>query len=409
MEVSMKKKLFVVLTALLCLVLFQTSAMAKENAAAYLEEYYGITFAGDNVSVEDFNAALTVLGADPLDVETLTLADAAVGAVQLADMEELALAYAGKADAILADEEVRVDEKYAPYVAIALEQDLVDDDDNFRGPLSARSAAKLLYRAAEISGKGRNYIGRVSDDDILARLRSTINGIAIFDNEVLGNAGIEILANGATTGYSMKYAGYDARFLEENTLRYGHDSAAHVMQLIGLLKAQNLDAYVQVEPKVSVYEYMLDWGEPSDPTPTYEVREIDDRYYAFAIEFDVALEFDSAAEKESFHDLIETYAKKYDDIVDADGNPTKPLLVSSWWQPLYYSITGMKNAEFKPLVDNVIAYEDSEYSIHSFSVPENSEAVAEAAQSIDDELVVTPRTIIVNPAFYRYITGEDHQ
>ena len=142
----MKKKLVFILTALLCLVLFQTSAMAKENAAAYLEEYYGITFAGDNVSVEDFNAALTALGADPLDVETLTLADAAIGAVQLADMEDLALAYAGKADMILADEEVHVDEKHAPYVAIALEQDLVDDDDNFSGPLSARSAA--LHRSA---------------------------------------------------------------------------------------------------------------------------------------------------------------------------------------------------------------------------------------------------------------------
>lgn len=405
----MKKKLFVVLTALLCLVLIRTSAMARENAAAYLESYYGISFAGNNVSAEDFNAALIALGADPLDSDTLTLADAAVGAVRLANMEELALAYAGKADAILADEEVRVDEKYVPYVAIALEQELVDDDDNFNGPVSARSAAKLLYRAAEISGKGRNYIGKVSDDDILVRLRSEFNGLAIFDYEALSDAGIEILANGATTGYSMKYAGFDARFMEENTLRYGHDSADHIMQLIGLLKAEGIDAYVQMEPKVSVYEYMLDWGEPSVPTPTYEVRKVDDRYFAFAIEFDVALEFDSIAEKESFHGLIETYAKKYDDIVDADGNPTKPLLTSSWWQPLYFSSTGMENAEFKPLVDNVVTYEDSAYSIHSFSVPENSEAVAEAVNSIDEDLVVTPRTIIVNPAFYRYITGEDYQ
>lgn len=406
----MKKKLFVLLTALLCVVLFQSAAMAKENAAEYLSEYYGITFTGDNVSAEEFNNALSALGAEPLsDVESLTVEDAVIGAVRVANMEELALAYAGNAEKILADEEVRVEEKYAPYVAIALDQDLVDDDDNFSGPLTARRAARMLYRAAEISGKGRHYIGRVSDDEILPELQSTLSAMAIFDDDTLSNAGIEILVQGATTGYSMKYSGYDARFLEENTLRYGHSDPTHAMQLVALMKAENLDAYVQIEPKVSVYEYMLDWGEPSDPTPTYAVHEMDDRYFAFAIEYDMALEFDSPAEKEKFHDLIETYAKKYDNIVDEDGNPTKPLLASSWWQPLYYSTTGMKNAEFKELVDNVIAYEGDTYSIHSFSVPEDSDAVAEAAKSVDANLTVTPRTITVNPAFYRYITGEDHQ
>ncbi len=293
----MKKKLFVLLTALLCVVLFQSAAMAKENAAEYLSEYYGITFTGDNVSAEEFNNALSALGAEPLtDVESLTVEDAVIGAVRVANMEELALAYAGNAGKILDDEEVRVDEKYAPYVAIALDQDLVDDDDNFSGPLTARRAARMLYRAAEISGKGRHYIGRVSDDEILPELQSTLSAMAIFDDDTLSNAGIEILVQGATTGYSMKYSGYDARFLEENTLRYGHSDPTHAMQLVALMKAENLDAYVQIEPKVSVYEYMLDWGEPSEPTPTYAVREMDDRYFAFAIEYDMALEFDSAAD-----------------------------------------------------------------------------------------------------------------
>ena len=406
---NIMKKILIVLTALLCAVLLQTAAFANENAAAYLNEYYGISFTGDTVSAEEFNAALAALGADPVDAQTLTLADAVIGAVRLANLEELALAYAGNADRILKDEEVKVDKAYAPYVAIALDQDLVDDDDNFSGALSAQRAAKMLYRAAEISGKGRHYIGRIDDDEILSELQTTLSAATIFDDDTLSNAGIEILVQGATTGYSMKYAGYDARFLEENTLRYGHDNPTHVMQLVALMKAAGMDAYVQIEPKVSVYEYMLDWGEPSEPTPTYAVREIDGRYFAFAIEFDMALEFDTAADKEAFHDLVETYAKKYDNIVDENGVPTKPLLASSWWQPLYFSTTGMKNTEFKPLVDNVIAYEGDSYSIHSFSLEENSEAVAEAVAKIDPELVVTPRTITVNPAFYRYITGEDHQ
>lgn len=406
----MKKKLFIVLIALLCAVMLQTAALAKENAAAYLEAYYGIRFENDNLTADEFNAALTALGAETLDVETLTLSDAVIGAVRLAGLEELALAYAPNAGRILDDEEVRVDEKYAPYVAIALDQDLADDDDNFNGPLSASSAAKLLYRAAEISGKGRHYIGRLSDDEFLPKLQAALSSMSIFDDARLSEAGIEILVSDATTGYSMSYNGYDARFLEENTLRYGHDDPTHVLQLAALMKASGMDAYVQIEPKVSVYEYLPEWGDPGEPTPTYAVHEMmEGRYFAFAIEFNMAIEFDSAADKESFHELVEEYAKKYDDRFDADGNPVKPLLASSWWQPLYFSTTGMKNTEFKPLVDNVIAYEGDSYSIHSFSLEENSEAVAEAVAKIDPDLVVTPRTITVNPAFYRYITGEDHQ
>lgn len=405
----MKKKCFIVLIALLCAVLFQSSVMAKENAAAYLKEYYNITFTGGNVTLDEFNTALIALGAEPLETKSLTVGDGVVAAVRLADMEELALAYAGKADAILRDEEVVVPEEIAPYAAIALELDIADDDDNFEGPLSVRKAAEMLYRAAEIGGKARHYIGRISDDEILSDVRATMAGISIFDDITLSDAGIEILINGATTGFSIKYAGYDACFLEENTLRYGHDDATHVLQLVALLKTAGYDAYVQVEPKVSVYEYMPEWGDPGDPTPTYAVKELDDRYFAYAIEFDVAFEFDSAFEKEEFHQLVESYAKKYDDIVDEDGNPTKPLLASSWWQPLYYSSVEMKNNEFTALVDNVITYEDSPYSIHSFSLAENSDAVAEAAKSIDDDLMVMPRTIYVNPAFYRYISGTDHQ
>ncbi len=80
----------------------------------------------------------------------------------------------------------------------------------------------------------------------------------------------------------MKYIGFDAQFLEENTLRYGHDSKMHLFQLIALMQSEDLDAYLQIEPKVSVYEYMLEWGAPKSATPTYAVRGmIDGRYFAF--------------------------------------------------------------------------------------------------------------------------------
>ena len=404
-----------VLSLVLTLTLALTcTAFAEERAAEYLNEYYGIAFEGE-VDADAFNAALSALGAEGIEVESLTLADAVVAAVKLADMENLALTYINddapdKASNVLADEEVTVDEIYAPYVACALDLDLVDDDADFSAAVSAKDAAELLYKAAEIAGKGRHYIGRVSDDDILSTLRSTLESFVIFDEETLTNLGTEIVLRGATTGYNLKYAGYDANFLEEYTLKYGHSDYTHAVQLIALLNSEDFDAYIQIEPKVSVYEYMLDWGDPGEPTPTYAVRQVtEDRYLCYAIEYDMMLEFETIEQKEAFHDLIETYAKKYDDSFDADGNLTEKLLTGAWWQPLYSSTTEMQNGEFELLYDNIVYDETGMYSIHPFSLPDNTEAIAEVVKEVAPELSVSLVPFQVNPAFYRYITGTDHQ
>lgn len=410
----MKRAIRILSLVLTLILALSCAALADAREAEYLDEYYGIVFDGE-VSLEAFNAALSALGEEPIDAQSLTLADAVVAAVKLADMDELALTYVkedapDKAANVLAEEEVEVDEAYAPYVACALDLDLVDDDADFSAPVSAEQAAELLYDAAEMSGKARRYIGRVSDDDILANLRSTLDSFIIFDEETLTNLGTEIVLRGATTGYNLKYAGYDARFLEEYTIKYGHSDYVHAAQLLALLDSEGFDAYVQIEPKVSVYEYMIEWGEPGEPTPTYAVRQVsDDRYLCYAIEYDMMLEFETLEEKEAFHDLIETYAKKYDDSYDADGNLTEHLLAGAWWQPLYSSTTEMQNEEFELLYDNVVYDASGMYSIHPFSLPDDTEAIAEVVAEVAPELSVSLVPFQVNPAFYRYITGSDHQ
>ena len=410
----MKNRLFVILAVVLCAALLCSGALANENAAAYLKEYFGVSFDGE-VTAEAYNAALTAMDAEPLDGETFTLADAVIGAVRLAGMEEMAKAFVneadpGKAAKILADEHISADEAYQPYIACALELDLVSDDADFSGPVSAETAAVMLYRAAEISGKGRHYFGRLSDDSILVNARSAMDSDFNFDDVKLDGAGLNILVKEATTGYSLKYSRFDARFIEENTLRYGHDDITHLVQLIQLLKSEDFDAYVQVEPKVSVYEYMPEWGLPKSDTPTYAVKElVDGRYFAFAMEYELVLEFDTAEEKNKFHDLVEAYAKKYDDRVDADGNIIKELLYNSFWQPLYYSVTEMDGDVYEEMIDNVVMGADGYFSIHSFSLADKTDAVAEAVREIAPELNTDQRTVYVNPAFYRYITGIDYQ
>ena len=409
----MKKVLVALCLVLSLCVVMSCAALADAREAEYLNVKYGIADFGAQADLESFNAALEALGAEPVEAETLTLADATVAAVRLAGMEELALSYIHddapqKAAEVLAAENVSVADEYAPYVACALDLDLVDDDADFAAAPSGEVADEMLYRAAEIAGKARRYVGRVDDDDILPRLNAVLSTMIIFDNEKLSDLGSEIVLSGAATGYNLKYDGYDANFLPEYTLKYGHSDLRHALQLVALLDSEGFDAYIQIEPKVSVYEYMIEWGEPGEPTSTYAVRQVsDDRYLAYAAEYDMLLEFDTVEEKEAFHALVETYAKRYDDSYDADGNLTEKLITGAWWQPLYSSTTVMQNDEFAEMVDNVVRFDG--YSIHPFSLPEGADAVAAVVADKEPELSVEPQTIYVNPAFYRYTLGTDHQ
>ena len=413
----MKRILTVLLAAALLLAL-TLPALADERAAEWLAENYGfgITFS-EEVTLEEVNTALGALGAlgaEPIEAESLTLADVCEAAVKLAGMDEFAQTYVSEAapekvSAVLADYGVAADEAAAPYVAAALDLEYLYNDE-FSEKLTGDAVARILYRALEDAGQGRRYVGRVFDDGIRAKVAAEMDASIIFDDEQLTELGTAIVLSGAATGYNLKYEGNDARFLPEYTLRYSHDSARHALQLIALLKSEDIDGYIQVEPKVSVYEYMIEWGEPGEPTPTYAVRQVEDgRWLVYAVEYDLAIEFDTLEAKEAFHGIVEKYAKKYDASFDADGNLTAKLLADSWWQPLYSSTTRMQNGEFEEMVDNVIYNASGAFSIHPFSLKENTARIAEVVRETAPELAVIPRTIYVNPAFYRYTTGSDHQ
>lgn len=414
----MKRALSVLLAAVL-LMMLSVPALADQHAAEYLSEYCNVTIP-EEITAESFNRILTALGQEPVDAETLTPADVCVAAVRLAGMEEFALTFVSdrhpeKAAEVLEDYsvtpdyDVEVEEAVAPYVAAALELGYVYNDE-FYEPITAEGVARTLYCALEDAGLGRRYIGRVFDEGIRAKLAATLNGDIIFDEPVMTELGTEIVLRGATTGYGLKYAGDDAHFLQDYTLKYSHSDLDHALQLVALLRSEDIDGYIQIEPKVSVYEYMLDWGEPGDPTPTYQVKQVtEDRYLAYAVEYDMMIEFDTLEDKEAFHGIIEDYAKKYDSSFDGEGNLTAKLIAGSWWQPLYSSTTEMRNEEYEMLVDNVVYDETGSFSIHPFSVPENTEAIEAVVAEVAPQLTVSPVTIYANPAFHRYITGSDYQ
>ena len=402
------------LTAVMVLALAGSVRADTEETKAeeYLSEYYNIEpFSAEDDDLAAVNAALTALGGQALEGDTVDPEAFIAEGIRIAGLEELALSYENNANPdkaldILDREEVTVEnEEYAPYVACALDLGLLDVSGADDGVME-----EYLYRCAEISGMGRHYIGRVSDPEILNRIQTIMNEMVLFDEKTLSDLGKEIVLSGATTGYGLKYSEYDAHFLADYTIKYGHSDYRHAVQLVGLLRSEGMDAYIQIEPKISVYEYMTEWGDPGEPTPTYAVVEAEEgRYLCYAVEYDMELEFDTTEDREAFHQLIEDYAKKYDDRVDGDGNVTARLLAGSWWQPLYSSLTPMENEEFSELVDNIIYDSTGAYSIHPFSLPEKSEEIVEKAKEIAPELEVSPVTIYVNPAFRRYITGEDYQ
>lgn len=386
--------------------------------AEYLQTYFGIAPLTGTVSRDAFGAALEKIGgAKTTGTGDFTVAEAVAGAVKAAGLEELALTYTAAPDTGKAAERLAaygvtgVADVYAGYVAAALDSDLAFAGYDFDGAVSADVATTVLMNAVEISGQGRNYLGRASDSDIYQKLQSAWASFGLFDDATLSQLGADLVIAGASTGYNLKYDGYDARFLPEYTLQYGHSDITHAVQLIALLNSEGLDAKVQLEPKTSIYEYMVEWGDPTkvQSTPTYELRPIDGgRWLAYATEYDMKLEFDSVADKEAFDAVIGQYAKKWDSNTDENGKPTVPLLAGAWWQPLYTSTVPMSDTEnFVKIVDNVVR--SGAYTIHPFSTVDGTAAISKVVSEKAPDLKVEPVDLYVNLAFYNYLTGADHQ
>jgi hypothetical protein len=376
------------------------------NDAAYLQEYFKIAPMSGTVSWTTYTAALDKLGVKDVTVSgTLTPAAAAKSVVALANMTELAGTYTAAEAKAATARYGAISAADAPYVACALQMNLIPGTVKFTAPLTGSTASVILMNAVEAAGKGRNFIGFSSDPDIAARLVSTWNSFTLFDDPTLTELGVAIVKSGATTGYNLKYDGNAARFLTENTLQYGHSDITHAVQLMGLLNRAGLVARVQLEPKVSAYQYLLEWSDGKVPasTPIYQVKQVSDNLYVcFAVEYDLQLEFSSKTDRAAFDKLINTYAKK------SDANSTgKGMIAGAWWQPLYSAKDSMPSPAYQQINDVVVR--DGAYTIHPFATNEKLDAVKAEITKDAPKLTCTPSQLWVNAAFYRYITGTDHQ
>lgn len=374
-----------------------------DKAAEYLEEYFDITAA------TSFNDGLkAIFGADAALAAGSTVADAVTAAVKNCGLNELALAYTAEDAQSVTTGVHGIPAQDLPYAAAALSASLASGSWNFGAALNSETSAQILMNAVEIAGKGRNYLGKVSDPDISRKLMSAWATFGNFDDPVLSQLGADLVIAEASTGYNLKYDGYNANFLPEYTIQYGHSDITHAVQLIALLNAKGIDAKVALEPKTSIYEYMVEWGDPTqvESTSTYALHPIEgtDRWLCYATEYDMKLEFDTMEGKNAFDAIVSQYAKKWLDKIDENGRPTEDLLYGAWFQPLYTSTVPMEDTEnFTLIQDNVV--HNGPYTIHPFSTYQGNDAIKAVMAEKTPDLSVDVVEFYVNNAFYRYLTG----
>lgn len=383
-----------------------------EKNLLYLKTYFDLDLDGKQADQETFTAALAkITGAETAEPEQFDSLWMVKAAVIAADYEELALSYPEqKVTDRLAVYKIAnaVDQEDAAYLAAALDAGLISSQAGLAvaegAAFTSEQMAELLMAVASANGDARNYLGYSNNPQIASRLDNTWNSFLIFEDAELTELGKTAVEQGITTGYNLKNSTYDARFLPELTIQYGHDSIKHAHQLLALLNSENIVAKVQLEPKVSVYQYLLEWGPVPEPTPTYEVKQFgDDLYLVFAVEYDLMLEFENQEDMLAFNDVIEAYAKKYEGNEDAVG-----LIASSWWQPLYSTtIADMPEDQYHLIYDCVV--KNDIYSIHPFALPENLEQVKNQFAEIAPDYQVEEVARYCNSAFYNYLKGDDYQ
>lgn len=253
----------------------------------------------------------------------------------------------------------------------------------------------LLGQVLQFKGQYKHYLGYTSDDNIYAKLQDAYNTSRLIQVPELQELANKALEENLVTGYNVKDSRYEANFIDSLSLNYGHDDIKHAVQLIGLLRSEGISAKVQFEPKTSAFIYLKEWGEPKS-TEDYHVSQIaNGNYIANAKEYDLAFEFANTADKNKFQKVILAYAKK-------DSEDQKGLIYSSWWQPLYYSQTSIK--DYDVISNNKIT--QGNYYVQSFSLKEKSAEVAAGFKALDPSLKVDSYQFWVDGPFFNYLNGD---
>src|SRR5690606_14485921 len=310
---------------------------------------------------------------------------AAIIAVRAAGLKELAATYTTETiDAALANINSTSSDWYrhvAQELAVAIDNGIIPeqyyDEFDSNKPASAEFVQYILGEITSYNGNYKNYIDNSTDANLISELIAAYNTADIIQVSELQEIVDAALEQNIITGYNFKDARFEANFVDEYALTYGHSDLTHAIQLIGLLRSEGLEAKVQLEPKTSAFLYLKEWGEP-EQSESFQVKQIaNGNYVAYSKEYDLSFEFNSIEDKEKFQKIIIDYAKK-----DADDEPG--LIVNSWWQPLYYSNTELD--EYVTISNNKLTL--GNYYAQTFSLNEQVESIAAGFKEVNPEVEV---------------------
>ena len=231
-------------------------------------------------------------------------------------------------------------------------------------------------------------IGRVGDAGLPLALERDWQHYALEHDGLVGILEPR-LSSGVVTGYDVRRRGIYDGFARGTVFIYSHSSRLHLKQLILLLAAEELPAWVYVTPKLGAFLYREEWGGQPEAIKTLSsgVRVIKSH------EFAVLFQFDSPSDRIRFHQIILKHAKR-------DSAGETDLIADSWWQPFYYTDAPLEG--FKPISLLILQYGDLEATL---TVPE---ARTSAVISAFGEAAANLRRqrVWVNPAFYRFLHGD---
>lgn len=258
-------------------------------------------------------------------------------------------------------------------------------------PINRDLSFHLLERAQSFRKSSRNYIGFLTEPDIVNRILNRWERMVRTRNDKLESVMNAAIGKGLITGYQLKALEGLADFDPVTTISYSHRDIRHIIQLIGLLMTENLQAKVQLEPKLSVYYYPDTW----DPIEERHLSNFDtDKKVAMIHELDLLLEFMSLDHRNRFHPVIDRFAKQEQ---TADRN----ILFGSWHNPLFRSnvpIDGYHRlSDIGTAVSGCIA--------HTYVREEESAGLEDWLRKNFDDLDITISPIWVNDDFFRYLNG----
>jgi len=223
-------------------------------------------------------------------------------------------------------------------------------------------------------------------------------------NDFLKRFGNEAVTQNIVTGYNIYDPIHNSRFEQNFTLHYSHSDIDHAVQLLALLKSEDLLGYVNIEPKTSAFQYLPEWDPIPEASSDYYVEHYveqtgDDFYISYALEYDLVFEFSEMQMLDHFDTVVSTYAKKSTDNPDGDG-----LIVHSWWDPYYFTEYEMKETYAK--VYNTVV-EQGDYVLHTVSRIEDIESVQDwFKEHMEDSMEIPQHVRYVNLAFFRYLDSE---